>query len=739
MMNKRMNKRTLKFVSLLLAATISFSAFYFGGNTVSADSRAQNPLETELAAECFQNSSELRTAPANEVIPEGDMTSKLKFSGQTVKQLTEYEIYETEPNDTTESADTITNNFTAESWYYLNGTITDYSDDLDLFSFTLTTGGTFSSMAFWFGNYYDYYWEDDLAIAIFDENLNMVTTGYYDSIGAQFLDIHLAAGNYYFAVTANPNSSTYIGEPYLAAIAFQPDAAVIYNVSFNSQGGSAVSGMSAAAGTTIYAPAAPARTGYSFSGWYRDAACTNPWNFSTNKVTSDMTLFAKWTANTYTVSFNSQGGSAVGSRSASYNSILEAPAAPTRTGYTFEGWYRDAACTNPWNFSTNKVTSNMTLYAKWTANTYTVTFNSQGGSAASNVSASYNSLITAPEAPTREDGTFEGWYKESGCINPWDFGTDKVTSATTLYAKWTYTAISRLSGSDRYSTSVAISQSGWSQADTVIIATGANYPDALAASSLTKSKDAPILLTKKDALDQSVIDEIQRLNAGSAILIGGAGVIGTGVEDQLNGLGLSVTRISGTNRYETSAQVAGMIGTDNGIIIATGLNFPDALSIAPVAAMKSMPILLSPKASLDTYVSEFIAGKAIPASYVVGGSSVLDSSIAGSLPNSTVLSGTDRYATNLSIINEFSGDFSFDTVYLATGSNFPDALSGSAMAAKYNAPIILTGKDSISADAINLLKSKNVQHVVILGGSSVISQNVENAVAEAIRYNTVTP
>ena len=305
------------------------------------------------------------------------------------------------------------------------------------------------------------------------------------------------------------------------------------------------------------------------------------------------------------------------------------------------------------------------------------------------------------------------------------------TSTQTELNNLNQKTIIRLSGSDRYATSAAISKAGWTQADTVILTTGQNYPDALAASALTKYKNAPILLTGINAIDQNVISEIQRLKATKAILVGGTDVVGTGVESQLKSLGIAITRISGSDRFDTSVKVAEMIGTNNGIIVATGLNFPDALSIAPIAAIRSIPILLSPASSLDPKVSAYIANKSIPVSYVIGGNDVLSDNVASSLPNSKRLSGTDRYATNMSVINEFSGYLDFDTVYFATGLDFPDALSGSALAAKNNSPIILIGKDSELSEAINLIKSKNVKHVVILGGTDVVSRNVEAAVADA--------
>jgi putative cell wall-binding protein/peptidoglycan/xylan/chitin deacetylase (PgdA/CDA1 family) len=293
--------------------------------------------------------------------------------------------------------------------------------------------------------------------------------------------------------------------------------------------------------------------------------------------------------------------------------------------------------------------------------------------------------------------------------------------------------ISRLSGSNRYITSVAISKAGWTQATTVIIATGLNYADALAASSLAKSKDAPILLTEKNLMNENILTEIKRLKATEAILVGGTGAIGTGVENQLKSLGIDITRIGGTDRYDTSKKIAETMGVDNGIIIATGLDFPDALSIAPISGIKSIPIVLSPKYSMDSNVAEFIKSRTIPVSYIVGGTGAISTSIASSLPNSKRLGGSDRYATNLLINGNFSGDLNFDTLYLATGNDFPDALAGSALAAKNNAPIFLTSKDSISFDILNFIKNKNVKKVIILGGTGVVNENVQNLVIKSLR------
>jgi uncharacterized repeat protein (TIGR02543 family) len=208
------------------------------------------------------------------------------------------------------------------------------------------------------------------------------------------------------------------------------------HVVFMSNGGSSVIDIQAPYGQLIAEPVTPTRTGYTFSGWFQDAGLTAPWSFTTDPVTGDMTLYAKWTINQYTVDFDSQGGSSVTSKVANFSTSITEPDVPSRTGYSFAGWYQEPSCINNWIFETDTVIGNTTLYARWTINQYTVVFNSQGGSSVASKVTNYNTVITAPTAPTRSGYLFVGWYKESGCVNAWGYATDKVTGNTTLYARW---------------------------------------------------------------------------------------------------------------------------------------------------------------------------------------------------------------------------------------------------------------------------------------------------------------
>ena len=224
-----------------------------------------------------------------------------------------------------------------------------------------------------------------------------------------------------------------------------------HTVTFDSQGGTTISSQTVTSGGKATLPdPAPTRTDYTFQGWYKEQACTTPWNFNTHTVSKDITLYAKWTKDTppapteYTVTFDSQGGTAISSQTVISGGKATLPdPAPTRTDYTFQGWYKEQACTTPWNFNTHTVSKDITLYAKWTKDTppapteYTVTFDSQGGTTISSQTVTSGGKATLPDpAPTRTDYTFQGWYKEQACTTPWNFDTDTVSNNTTLYAKW---------------------------------------------------------------------------------------------------------------------------------------------------------------------------------------------------------------------------------------------------------------------------------------------------------------
>ena len=225
----------------------------------------------------------------------------------------------------------------------------------------------------------------------------------------------------------------------------------------------------------------PIKTGNTFGGWWYNAP-NGSWTVFTAStvVTANTTVYAKWTSIQYTVTFNSQGGSAVASQSVNYGALATQPAATYRTGYTYGGWFKEAGCINYWNFATEKVYGNVTLYAKWTINQYTVTFNSQGGSAVASQPVNYGGHATTPTAPTRTGYTFGGWFKEAGCTNQWVFASEIINGNVTIYAKWTptITATSGANGAISPSGSITVT-SGTDKTFTITPSTNYHIDDVI--------------------------------------------------------------------------------------------------------------------------------------------------------------------------------------------------------------------------------------------------------------------
>lgn len=221
-----------------------------------------------------------------------------------------------------------------------------------------------------------------------------------------------------------------------------------YIVTFNANGGSvSTSSISVTNGSTYGTLPTPTRTGYTFAGWYTSSTGgTQITSSSTVSLSANQTLYAHWTANRYTVILNANGGSvSTSSKEVTYGSTYGTLPTPTRTDYTFGGWYTaSSGGTLVTASSTVSITSDQTLYAHWTANpkTYTITFNANGGSVStSNKEVTYGSTYGTLPTPTRTGYTFDGWYTvSSGGTLVTASSTVSITSNQTLYAHWTLSA-----------------------------------------------------------------------------------------------------------------------------------------------------------------------------------------------------------------------------------------------------------------------------------------------------------
>lgn len=297
-------------------------------------------------------------------------------------------------------------------------------------------------------------------------------------------------------------------------------------------------------------------------------------------------------------------------------------------------------------------------------------------------------------------------------------------------------SVDRLGGSDRYETAAAVSKSGWTSSDYVVIANGDSYSDSLCAVPLAKSKNAPILLTQGNSLNSTTLSELKRLNAKHVIIVGGTGAVTEGVANSIKSKVTSnVERYGGADRFETSVKVASQLSSATGVFVANGLNFPDALSAAPVAAIKGQPIILTRSTALPDSVSSYIKGNSkITKSYLVGGTGVVTDSVFNSLPGAERYGGSDRYETNKDVIEAFKGSLNFDKVYVARGDDFPDSLTGGSLAAKNKSALVITATGSASEYTKSIFKNllnKNTK-ITALGGSAVLSDSILSNLEDSI-------
>ncbi|WP_254906555.1 cell wall-binding repeat-containing protein [Clostridium tyrobutyricum] len=313
-----------------------------------------------------------------------------------------------------------------------------------------------------------------------------------------------------------------------------------------------------------------------------------------------------------------------------------------------------------------------------------------------------------------------------------------VISTTGVKAEET---TSRLGGSDRYETAVKISQAGWkSGSDYVVLANGQGFADALCANPIARSKDAPILLTESNSLNSSTLAELKRLNAKHVIVVGGTGVVPTAIENTIKTqLNADVTRYGGADRYETSVKIAKALGNTSKIVLASGKDFADALSVGPAASIEGIPVILTQPDQLPTVTSDYIKSNTnLTKTYVIGETASVSASLYSTLKNPERFGGKDRFETNAKVIDGFKDDFDFSNLYLALGkgpigNEFADSLTGGALAAKNKSALVITSS-TISPYTTALLKDKfnTGSTLTVLGGTGNITDSMVSTLKDAI-------
>ena len=287
----------------------------------------------------------------------------------------------------------------------------------------------------------------------------------------------------------------------------------------------------------------------------------------------------------------------------------------------------------------------------------------------------------------------------------------------------------RAAGSDRYATAASLSATYFpSGATAVVVATGTNYPDALAGSAAAGRFGYPVLLVRTSDIPGSTAAELDRLNPQDIYVLGGTGVISEAMRLQLGayaGSGVA-TRISGADRYETAVEISKRWYAPGvaSAFVATGTGFADALAGSSAAAMLDAPLLLVRPGDVPSVTATELQRLAPQRIYVLGGTGAVSAAVATQLDAYTSgpvtrLSGLDRYATAASVARQFWGRV--PRAFVATGRSFADALAGGAVAGRDNAPMLLVPGTFVPLTIGQEVLRMAPYRLQLLGGSGAIS------------------
>jgi putative cell wall-binding protein len=338
----------------------------------------------------------------------------------------------------------------------------------------------------------------------------------------------------------------------------------------------------------------------------------------------------------------------------------------------------------------------------------------------------------------------QNWYLESNETNNCAYARVRITatngpvqvlgSGRSCQTPPASTArVERQYGNNRYETAAAASEDAFSPGVPVAyVATGANFPDALAAGAAAGFQRGPVVLVERNSLPALATTELERLNPQRIVIVGGASVISDYVAALVGrfNTGGGVTRVAGADRYATAAAISNAFAPGvPAAYVASGRNWPDALAAVPHAARAGAPILLTLPGDLPgatrTALTRLRPGRII----VLGGTSAVSSGVASALNAYDTgggvlrLAGADRYAT-AAVISRHHHPSGAPMAYVATGLNFPDALAAGPAAATRGAPTILVRDVGVPGSSATELERLNPRRIIVLGGPRVVNQSV---------------
>jgi putative cell wall-binding protein len=290
--------------------------------------------------------------------------------------------------------------------------------------------------------------------------------------------------------------------------------------------------------------------------------------------------------------------------------------------------------------------------------------------------------------------------------------------------------VQRLGGADRFEVSARVSAHAFSPGvETVFIASGAGYPDALSGAAAAGLKQAPVLLVTRDEIPSVIEAELARLKPHTAVVLGGVNSISVQVELSLERFAQNIERHAGADRYDVSAAIAGryFAGLTPTAYVASGSGFADALSASAAAGSARGPVLLVEKERVPDSVAAALRNLlGLERIVVLGGRDSISDSVVAALAEiarTNRIAGATRFDVSAAAsADEFCPDI--PTVFVASGAVFPDALSGSAAAIQFGSPVLLVSRDEIPEVVKVELRRVNPRQIVVLGGVNTISDQV---------------
>lgn len=283
--------------------------------------------------------------------------------------------------------------------------------------------------------------------------------------------------------------------------------------------------------------------------------------------------------------------------------------------------------------------------------------------------------------------------------------------------------VTTFAGTDRYDTNVQVSEALFDEGTNVFLASGAGFVDALAAGPAAAAEDASLLLTPSDRLLDVTIGELERLAPETITIVGGEPSVSAAVEADLARLlpGATIERIAGADRFETAALLAlESFGSADGAFLASGVSFPDALSASGVAAQRGdVPVLLTRPDVLPEVTASALDELGVVDVAVLGSRVTVSDAVvrqARELGDVVRVAGADRYATNALMVQTFALPTADQPIAIASGANFPDALSATAVAGQLGAPVLLATGGCVLLDTEDVIAAIDPQLVVNVGG-----------------------